>query len=200
MRATSSRCGPSGPAVSWLCAMGMMPSWATSPSVGFSPTMPLLPAGRRSSRRFPCRSPAAHRFAGGAYRRSPSWSRTDPSSRHVGIAGEAPRALQPFKIQVRVNNGLRDEPRKFAHSERFALPRMTAPAARSRATSVASRGHPATHERERTRRRLHRVSVAMLSLTRIGMPCSGPRTRPAWRSPSRRAAIPRACGFVSITA
>jgi hypothetical protein len=34
-----------GPAVSWLCAIGMMPSRLTSPSVGLIPTMPLMLAG-----------------------------------------------------------------------------------------------------------------------------------------------------------
>ena len=35
-----------GPAVSWLCAMGMMPERPTSPTVGLIPTMPLSDDGR----------------------------------------------------------------------------------------------------------------------------------------------------------
>ena len=42
--------------------------------------------------------------------------------------------------------------------------------------------------------------VAMLSLTRTGIPWRGPRTRPARRSASRRAAIAGASGLVSMTA
>ena len=42
--------------------------------------------------------------------------------------------------------------------------------------------------------------VAMLSFSRIGMPCSGPRAPVAWRSLSSAAAWTSALGFVSITA
>ena len=35
-----------GPAVSWLCAMGMIPARLTSPRVGLMPTMPFAPAGQ----------------------------------------------------------------------------------------------------------------------------------------------------------
>src|SRR2546428_10243132 len=48
-----------------------------------------------------------------------------------GLAHCPPRALQPLDDRVE---------RIFAHSERFVLPRITAPAARSLATSGASRG------------------------------------------------------------
>ena len=34
-----------GPAVSWLCAIGMMPLRLRRPSVGLIPTMPLIPDG-----------------------------------------------------------------------------------------------------------------------------------------------------------
>ena len=37
---------PMGPAVSWLRAMGMMPSRLTRPRVGLMPTIPLAPAGQ----------------------------------------------------------------------------------------------------------------------------------------------------------
>src|SRR5918911_4200930 len=35
-----------GPAVSWLCAMGMMPARLTTPSVGLMPTIPHVPEGQ----------------------------------------------------------------------------------------------------------------------------------------------------------
>ena len=36
-----------GPAVSWLCAIGTIPSRLTRPTVGLSPTMPVTAAGQR---------------------------------------------------------------------------------------------------------------------------------------------------------
>src|SRR5437879_11252061 len=52
-------------------------------------------------------------------------------SRAYGLRHCPPRPLQPLDDRVE---------RKFAHSERFALPSSTAPAARSRSTRKASRG------------------------------------------------------------
>ena len=44
-----------------------------------------------------------------------------------------------------------------------------------------------------------RSAVAILSFSRIGMPCSGPRGPLLLRSASSRSAIVNASGFVSIT-
>ena len=88
---------------------------------------------------------------------------------------------------------------KFANSVRFVLPTITAPAARSLATTVESRsgtefwsatepavvGSPAT---------------SRLSLTSTGMPCSGPRSFPVARSRSSSDASVSARGFMCRTA
>ena len=59
-----------------------------------------------------------------------------------------PRPLQPLVD--------RDD-RKLAHSLRFVLPRMTAPAARRRPTTNASRGRLRAEQGQRAGRRLHVV-------------------------------------------
>jgi hypothetical protein len=67
----------------------------------------------------------------------------------------------------------------------FALPRITAPAARSRLTTKPSSGgwtlasaiDPAL---------VSMSKVSKLSLSTIGMPCSGPRTVPRLRLRQRR--------------
>src|SRR3546814_3389652 len=89
-----------------------------------------------------------------------------------GLRVWPPRALQP-EVE-------RDE-RMFAHSLRLVLPRITAPASRRRCTRKASSSGrcsaSASDPAELT------IGVAsMLSLSSIGMPCSGPRTLPASRS------------------
>jgi hypothetical protein len=49
--------------VSWLAAIGMMPRCETSPTVGFSPTMLLLPAGLVIEPSVSVPMAAVHRFA-----------------------------------------------------------------------------------------------------------------------------------------
>ena len=74
------------------------------------------------------------------------------------------------------------------------LPRITAPAARQRSTASASSvGHARRRRREPQRVRTPRTS--MTSLTETGMPCSGPRRRPARSSASRaRASVSASLG------
>src|SRR5262249_17896151 len=88
-------------------------------------------------------------------------------------------------------------PRKFAHSLRLVLPRMTAPARRRVAATVESRegGVPVSANEPAFVCILSPVS--MFPLSRIGMPCSGPRTWPAFRSASRSFAMDSASGFNS---
>ena len=52
-----------GPAVSWLCAIGMIPVRLTSPSVGFIPTNPLLFAGETMEPSVSVPTATAARFA-----------------------------------------------------------------------------------------------------------------------------------------
>ena len=92
----------------------------------------------------------------------------------------SPRALQPLKGA---------KPRKLAHSERLAFPRMIAPAARNCRTITASLG-TSLNRRAREPAVVCILScVAMLSLSKTGMPWSGPRICPALRSWSRCSAI-----------
>ncbi len=89
--------------------------------------------------------------------------------------------------------------RMFAHSERFVLPRRTAPASRSRRTTNASAGGFAPTSASDPAVVAMRSAVSMLSFTRIGMPWSGPRGPFSFRSRSRASAIARASGFFSRT-
>ena len=88
--------------------------------------------------------------------------------------------------------------RMLAHSERLALPRITAPAARSPATrnaspdsALARAGEPAVAGCPAT---------AMLSLISTGMPASGPRAAPRARASSLATACAGASGLTEITA
>ena len=91
-----------------------------------------------------------------------------------------PRPLQPLVECVE---------RKFAHSLRFVLPRITAPASRRRATMKASFGGLTPTSASEPAVVIIRSAVAMLSLISTGMPCSGPADAPALRSASSWSAI-----------
>src|SRR3954462_10101545 len=87
--------------------------------------------------------------------------------------------------------------RKLAHSERFALARMKAPAALSRWTMNASGGVlPASAQEPAV---VGMPVVSMLSLTMIGMPSSGRRS-PWRRALSAAFASALAVGLTVITA
>src|SRR5205823_13594925 len=119
-----------GPAVSWLWAMGMMPVRLTRPSVGLIPTSEFTLDGDTIEPSVSLPTAMAARFAAVAA--------ADPELDPEGLRSSAygffvcpPRALQPLR---------ECNERKLAHSLRFVLPRMTAPALRRRVTMKASLG------------------------------------------------------------
>src|SRR5262249_47588845 len=154
-----------GPAVSWLCAIGTMPLRLTSPSVGLMPTSALLFDGETIDPSVSVPTAAAQRFAATAAP-EPELEPDGLRSSAYGFLVSPPRPLQPLVECV---------DRKFAHSLRFVLPRITAPASRRRWTTKASFGgfDPASASDPAVV--IMRSAVAMLSLIRIGMPWSGPR-------------------------
>src|SRR5438034_11590279 len=119
-----------GPAVSWLWAIGIMPSCEIKPTVGFSPTQRLFPDGQTTEPSVSVPTVTEHKFVAAATA-EPELEPHGSKSRRYGSRVKPPRALQPL-------NGA--NPRKLAHSERFALPRITAPAARRPSPTVESAG------------------------------------------------------------
>src|SRR5437763_13445333 len=107
-----------------------MPPCDTSPSVGFSPTIRLLPDGQTTEPSVSVPTAAAHRFAAVATA-DPELEPHGSKLSRYGSRVKPPRALHPL-------NGAK--PRKFAHSDRFALPSTIAPASRSLAVIGASAG------------------------------------------------------------
>src|SRR5882724_6670469 len=130
MIATSVTVRHIGPAVSWLCAIGIIPSCETSPTGGLSPTLRWFPEGQTTELSVSVPTVAAQRFDAAATA-EPELDPHGSKLRRYGSRVKPPRALQPLKGAL---------PRKFAHSERFALPKMTAPAARKRVTATESAG------------------------------------------------------------
>src|SRR6188474_2471568 len=149
-----------GPAVSWLCEIGMMPARLTRPTVGLIPTSPLVDAGHTMDPSVSVPIAAAHRLALAAAP-EPELEPQGERSRAYGLRVWPPRPLQPLVERVE---------RKFAHSLRFVLPRITAPAFRNFSTTNASRcatepsnaSDPAVVD--------IRSAVSMLSLIKTGMP------------------------------
>src|SRR5262245_43672474 len=98
----------------------MMPVCDSSPSVGLMPKIRLCPDGQTTEPSVSVPMAAAHRFAAGAAAEPELDPHGSKPSRY-GLRVLPPRAVQPLK-------SIGANPRKFAHSDRFALPRMTAPA------------------------------------------------------------------------
>src|SRR5262245_8243113 len=119
-----------GPAVSCECATGITPERLTSPTVGLMPTMPVIEDGQMIEPSVSVPIATAQRFAETATP-EPELEPQGLRSGSNGFRHCPPRALQPLVERVE---------RKFAHSDRFALPRITAPASRIRSTTKASRG------------------------------------------------------------
>src|ERR1700730_3792642 len=106
-----------------------MPLRLTSPTVGLSPASPFAEAGQTTDPSVSVPTPATQRFAETA---APE-PELDPHgfrSSAYGLRVCPPRPLQPLEECVE---------RKFAHSLRLVLPRITMPAARNRSTRNESR-------------------------------------------------------------
>src|SRR3954471_329072 len=151
-----------------------MPARLTRPSVGLKPTSPLLFDGDTMEPSVSVPTATAARLAAIAAP-EPELDPDGLRSSAYGFLVCPPRPLHPLVEWV---------DRKLAHSLRFVFPRSTAPAARNRSTMKASFGGFTPASANDPAVVIMRSAVAILSLSRIGMPCNGPRTRPALRSAS----------------
>ncbi len=167
-----------------------MPARLTSPSVGLIPTIEQQFAGDTIEPSVSEPIATAHRFAATATA-EPELDPDGVRSSAYGLRHWPPRPLHPLDEWVE---------RKFAHSDRFALPSSTTPAARNRSTRNASRAGVAPTSASDPAVLCIRSRVATLSLTSTGMPCNGPRAPLALRSASSAVACARASGLVSSTA
>src|SRR5882724_8891325 len=155
-----------------------MPVRLTSPSVGLMPTSELLFDGDTIEPSVSVPIAAAARFAATALP-DPELDPDGLRSSAYGFLVWPPRPLQPLDECV---------DRKFAHSLRLVLPRMTAPASRNRAATKASRAAWFFARASDPAEVAILSAVSMLSLITTGMPCNGPRTCPAFRSTSMASA------------
>ena len=111
-----------GPAVSWLCEIGTIPLRLTRPSVGLMPTSAVV-VRRRHDRAVGFGADAAAARLAATAAPEPELEPDGLRSSAYGFLVWPPRPLQPLVECVE---------RKFAHSLRLVLPRITAPASRSR--------------------------------------------------------------------
>src|SRR5262249_34606426 len=117
-----------GPAVSWLCAIGIIPERLMSPSVGLMPTRPLADEGQTTEPSVSVPPVRAQRWAAAALP-EPELEPQGLRSSTKGFFVCPPRPLQPLLEWLE---------RKLAHSLRLVFPRITAPAARSLFTTNES--------------------------------------------------------------
>src|SRR5579863_4427291 len=84
-----------GPAVSWLCEIGMMPRPPSRPTVGLIPTMPFMDAGQTTDPSVSVPTATAHRLAATAAP-EPELEPHGLRSRAYGLRVCPPRPLQPL--------------------------------------------------------------------------------------------------------
>src|ERR1700756_192918 len=145
-----------GPAVSWLCAMGIIPDRLTSPSVGLMPTTPFADAGHTIEPSVSDPTVTAQRFAATAAP-DPELDPHGLRSSEYGLRVCPPRPLHPLDEWL---------DRKFAHSLRFVLPRITAPDSRSRCATPESFAGVSPRSASEPAVVIIRSGVPMLSLIR----------------------------------
>src|SRR6266487_4357140 len=117
----------------------MMPAPPIKPSVGLTPTSEHAEEGQTMEPSVPVPTLDPHGLRSSAY----------------GFWHCPPRPLQPLDDWL---------PRKLAHSLKLVFPRITAPAARSRSTTTASRGGAVPTSASDPAVVIIRSAVAMLSL------------------------------------
>src|SRR2546425_7099623 len=169
--------------------MGTTPARLVTPTVGLMPTTLLTFAGQTMLPSVSEPIETAAKFADAAAA-EPELEPQALRSSEYGLWVSPPRPDHPL---------VEKKERKFAHSERFVLPRITAPPARSFAATVESwmAGLPTSANDPAEVCILSPVS--MLSLSSTGIPCSGPSTLPLARRLSAPCAIESASGLSSIT-
>src|SRR5215471_2473425 len=149
-----------------------MPARLMSPRVGLMPTIPFADDGHTTEPSVSVPTAAAQRLAATAAP-DPELEPQGLRSSAYGFRVRPPRPLHPLVEWLE---------RIFAHSLRFVFPRITAPAVRNRSATAesctgagpASASDPAVV--------IMWSAVSILSLIRIGIPCSGPRALFAFRS------------------
>src|SRR5260370_25475511 len=166
--AASATVRPCGPTVSCVCEMGTTPARLVSPTVGLMPTTPFAFAGQTMLPSVSLPNDTVAKFADAAAP-EPELEPQGLRSMPYGLCVCPPRPDQPL---------IDSNERKFAHSARLVLPKITAPPARRFAATVESRnaGVPTSANDPALASILSPVS--MLSLISTGMPFKGPRTLP----------------------
>ncbi len=168
----------------------MIPARLTSPTVGLMPTRLHAWLGDVMEPSVSVPTATAQRFAATAAP-EPLLEPDGERSRTYGLRHCPPRPLQPL---------MEWRPRKFAHSLRLVLPRITAPASRRRRATPESRGAMDVASASEPALVCIRSAVPTLSLTSTGTPCSGPRGPFDRRSASSASAMESASGFSSTIA
>src|SRR3954471_5754313 len=103
-----------GPAVSWSAEIGMIPARLRRPSDGLMPASPLAPDGQTTEPSVSVPTATVARSAEAATP-EPELEPHGLRSRTYGMFVWPPKALHPLEEWLE---------RKFAHSDRFALPRI----------------------------------------------------------------------------
>src|SRR5881394_3431038 len=149
-----------------------MPARLINPSVGFMPTIPFADDGQTIDPSVSDPTAATQRFADVAAP-EPELEPHALRSSAYGFLVKPPRPLHPLMEWLE---------RMLAHSLKFVLPRITAPASRSLFATPESCAGLDPSSASDPAVVCMRSAVSMLSLISTGMPCIGPRGPFCFRS------------------
>src|SRR5208282_4018179 len=166
----------------------MIPLRLTRPTVGLMPASPFDDDGQTMEPSVSVPIPTAHRLAE-MLEPVPELEPHGLRSSTYGFLVRPPRPLHPLVEWLE---------RIFAHSLRFVLPRITAPALRNFCATKESCGGFAPISASEPAVVIILSAVSILSLISTGIPCIGPRGPFALRSWSRASAMECASGFISM--
>ncbi len=142
--------------MSWLWAMGTIPAWATSPTVGLRPTIALLPAGQTIDPSVSVADRDRAQVRRGRDRR-PGARATGIPRQVVRVAGETAPCAPAVEKEAGLGDRLGDEAAEVGPFRQVGLAEHHGPGRPQAGHDRGVARHPAADERERARRRLHRV-------------------------------------------
>src|SRR5437660_9493102 len=163
-----------GSTVSCVWEIGTTPARLTRPTVGLRATTPFALPGQTMLPSVSLPNETVVKLAEAAAP-EPALEPHGLRSSAYGLLHCPPRPDQPL---------VDSNERKFAHSERLVLPRITAPPARRFAATVESCRAGLPNNANEPAVVCILSCVSMLSLINTGIPCSGPSTLPCLRSSS----------------
>ena len=166
-----------GPAVSWLCEIGMRPSWETSPTVGLSPTIAFPADGQTIEPSVSVPIATAHRLAAAATA-DPELDPHGSAPRSYGLRVEAAARAPAVEVEAGLDDRLGSHAPEVRPFGEIGLAQDDGARRPEASDDPRVAPHAAPDQRQRAGRRLHRVIRRDVVLDQDGDPMERPTNAP----------------------